>query len=337
MLRVTIRLMVASFILLALFHVSCNGGSTTPGPMTLFESAEHGFSIEYPEEWAEGVEETGTQFSFEFTEPEELLTASVYLEYRCGDIIWADFLTQGEEYLSSLPGYELISEHDVLVKGGISGHEFVAEGDLGTGYIEKFRFVLLVREQQGFWYGVHGEPAQFEDQESSVEAIMESFEMLSSFSYDWPRLWQGGNYTGAGFSINIPAGWCQYPVLRTEHVCNFAAAEGNPSVHISPQQLSENTTPQEYVDDLVEALPSSGYWEDFDLLSVQNVTVGDLAAYELVFTGISDLSPGYMLKCKYLIVFHGGDVFWVMAATGSDLFEQHEAIIDDVIYSFRIS
>jgi hypothetical protein len=66
------------------------------------------------------------------------------------------------------------------------------------------------------------------------------------------------------------------------------------------------------------------------------VTVGGAAAYELVFTGMSDLSPRYMLKCKYLIVFHGEDVFWVMAATDPDVFEQHEAVIDDVIYSFRI-
>lgn len=337
MLKEIARLMIASLIFLALLSVGCNGGSTTPESMILFESTEHGFSIEYPEGWSENVQEAGTQFSFEFTEPEGVLAASVYLQYGCGEITSADFLAQGEEYLSSIPGYELISERNVVVGGGILGHEVVAKGDLGTGHVEKFRFVLLVREQQGFWYGVHGESAEFDDQENTVEAIMESFQVLPSYTYDWPKLWAGGEYMGAGFSITIPAGWCQYPVLRTEHVCHFEAAEESTSVHISPQQLPEDTTPQEYVDYVVEDLPSSVYWANFDLVSKRSVNVSGLTAYELVFTGISDLSPGYMLKCKYLIVFHEEQVFWVMAATDPDSFEQHEAIIDDVIYSFQIS
>lgn len=328
--------MVASFIFLVLLSVGCNGGSTTPESMILFESTEHGFSIEYPEGWSESVQEAGTQFSFEFTEPEGLLTASVYLRYKCEDIASADFLAQAEEYLSSIPGYEPISERNVVVGGGIPGHEVVAKGDLGTGHVEKFRFVLLVREQQGFWYGVHGDSTEFDDQENTVEAVMESFKVLSSFSYDWPKPWPGGQYGGTGFCITIPAGWCQYPVLRSVHVCHFATTEESPSVSISLQEWPEDTTAQEYVDNLVEDIPSSGYWANFDLVSKQSVNINGLTAYELVFTGISDLSPGYMLKCKYLIVFHEEQVFWVMAATYVDSFEQDEPIIDDVIYSFRI-
>ena len=328
--------MIASLILLVLLSVGCNGASTTLESMMLFESTEHGFSIEYPEGWSENVQGAGVQFSFEFIEPEGLIATGVYLQYECEEIVFADFLAQGEEYLSCIPEYELISERSVVVGGGVSGHEVVAKGDLGTGHVEKFRFVLLVRGQQGFWYGVHGEPAEFDEQESVVEAIMESFEVLPNFTYDSPKPWPGGEYAGAGFSITIPAGWCQYPVVRSEHVCHFATTEEGPSVHISVQQWPEDTTPQEYVDNIVEYLPSSGYWENFDLASKRSVTVGGLAAYELVFTGISDLSPGYMLNCKYLVVFHGEQVFWVMAATHPDLFEQHEAVIDDVIYSFRI-
>ena len=304
--------------------------------MILFESTEHGFSIEYPEGWSENVQETDTQFSFEFTGPEGLLAASVYLYYGCGEITPADFLAQGEEYLSSMPGYELISERDVVVGAGFAGHETVAKGDLGNGQIGEFRFVLLVRERQGFWYGVHGESAEFDDQEDTVEAIMESFEVLSSYTYDWPKPWPGGEYVGTGFSIIIPAGWCQYPVLRTEHVCHFEDADRSTSVHVSPQQLPGDTTPEEYIDDVVENLPSSGYWENFSLVAERSVIVGGAAAYELVFTGMSDLSPGYMLQCKYLIVCHGEEIFWVMAATDPDLFEQQESVIDDVIYSFRI-
>ena len=336
MLREIARFTIACLICSVLLSSGCGGGSTTPETMILFESTEHGFSIEYPEGWSENVQEAGTQFSFDFTESEGLLAASVYLHYGCEEVTSEDFLAQGEEYLSSMPGYELITERDVVVGGGFDGHEIVAKGDLGTGHVEKFRFVLLVRERQGFWYGVHGESAEFDDQENTVEAIMESFQVLSSYTYDWPKPWSGGEYVRTGFSIIIPAGWCRYPVLRTEHVCHFEAADQSISVHVSPQQLPEDTTPEEYVDNVVEDLPSSGYWANFDLVSKQSVNVSGLTAYELVFTGTSDLSPGYMLKCKYLVVFHEEEVFWVMAVTDPDLFEQHEAVIDHVIYSFRI-
>jgi hypothetical protein len=331
-----IWLVTAYLASLALLSAGCNGTSTTSEPMTLYQSTEHGFSIEYPQEWSENVQGAGTQFSIEFTDPDGLITASVYLQYECQEIISSDFIAQGEAYLSSVPGYNLISERTVSIGGGISGREIVAKGDFGTGQVEKFRFVLLVRGQQGFWYGVHGEPGAFDEQEKVVEDIMDSFKLLSTFTFAAPEPWPGGTYTSAGFSITIPEGWCQYPVLRPEHVCYFAPPEKSPSVHISVQPRPEDSTLQEYVDSIVDDIPTSGYWANFNLISKRGVTVGGLDAYELVFTGISDLSPGNTTECKYLITISGEQAFWVMAATYPDLFQQHEAIIDDVIYSFRV-
>ncbi|HEY33520.1 MAG TPA: hypothetical protein G4O10_10510 [Dehalococcoidia bacterium] len=331
----TIRLTACCIFFMVLLSAGCNGTSTTSEDMTLYQSTEHGFSIEYPEEWSENVQEAGTQFSFEFTDFDGLLSASVYLQYECQELVSSDYIAQSKTYLSSVPGYELISERTVSISNGISGREIVAKGDIGTGEVEKFRFVFLVRGQQGFSYGVHGEPAEFDDQEEIVEAIMDSFKLLSTFTFAPPEPWPGGTYTGSGFSITIPEGWCQYPVLRSEHVCHFAPVEKSPSVHISVQTCPEDATLQDYVDSVVESIPTSGYWANFNLTSKRSVTVGGTSAYELVFTGMSDLSPGYTIKCKYLIIFHGEQAFWVMASTYPEAFQQHEAIIDDVIYSFR--
>jgi len=98
-------------------------------PMTLYQGTEHGFSIEYPEGWTESTQGAGTQFSFDFQDPEGHLTASVYLQYECRDIIPADFISEGKAYMESMPQYRLISERDLPVGEGISGYEIVASGD----------------------------------------------------------------------------------------------------------------------------------------------------------------------------------------------------------------
>jgi len=329
-----VQLLAGCLTLLVLLSTGCNGTSTTTEPVIRYLSTEHGFSIEYPEGWSENVQVAGTQFPIEFTGPEGRLFASVYLQYECQEIAPSDFIAQGEAYLSSVPGYELISERNISVSGGISGHEVLAKGDLGTGQVEKFRFALLARGQQGFWYGVRGEPAEFDDQEEIVEAIMDSFKLLTTFTFTAPEPWPGGTYAGSGFTITIPAEWCQYPPARPKHVLHYASPERSLSVHISLEHGPEDTTLDDYVDIALESFPD--YWASFSLISRREVTVGGTSAYEIAFTGMSDLSPGYTLKCKYLIVFSGEQAFWVMAATDPSVFQQHEALINDVIYSFRL-
>ena len=76
------------FFVIAVMLVGCGDSAqeTTTTQMVLFESAEHGFSIEYPEGWVDSINEMDAQFSFEFLETQGSLAASVFLEYRCQEI-----------------------------------------------------------------------------------------------------------------------------------------------------------------------------------------------------------------------------------------------------------
>jgi len=329
---------IACLTVLAVIAAGCAGAAVTPEdtsiPMTLYQSTEHGFSIEYPEEWTESTQDSGAQFSVNFTDPEGLLTATVGVQYECQEIVRADFVSQSTTYMESTPEYRLISERDLSVGAGVSGHEITAIGDLGTGQVEKFRYILVAREKQGLWVGVSGAPADFDEQEQIVDAIVDSFQLLSTYTFAAPEPWPGGEYTGAGFAITFPAGWCQYPPMRPEHVLYFAPPEQTHSVHIGPSHRPEDTTLDEYIDAALESFPD--YWASFQLVSKRSVSVGGTPAYELVFTGMSDLSPGYTSKCKYLVVPRGDQVFWVMAASSPALFQQDEPLIDQVIYSFRL-
>jgi len=334
------RLIFGILVIILLLTGCAQPPSETPTPpsisMTLYESTEHGFSIECPEGWIESSQGSGTQFSIDFQDSEGHLTASVYLQYECQEITRADFVSEGKAYMESMPQYRLISERDLPVGEGISGYEIVASGDFGTGTVEKFRFVLLVRGKQGVWVGVRGTPTDFDEHEQIVDAVVDSFRLLPDYTFMAPEPWPGGTYTGSGFTIDFPEGWCQYPPLRPEHVLYFAAPQQNPSVHISIQQVAEDATLADYVGSILEGIPGSGYWTNFNLLSQTGVTLDDgTAAYEFVFTGISNLSPGYTSKCKYLIVLQGEQAFWIMAASDPALFQQHEPAINQVIYSFH--
>ncbi|MBA7630804.1 hypothetical protein ES703_38329 [subsurface metagenome] len=114
----------------------------------------------------------------------------------------------------------------------------------------------------------------------------------------------------------------------------LAAPERTPSVHISLEHGPEDTILDDYVDSALESFPD--YWASFNLISKSKVTLGDTPAYEIVFTGISNLSPGYTSRCKYLVGPRGTQGFFgVMATSSPALFQQHESIINQVIYSFR--
>ena len=339
-------LLLSCLMVVALVLVSCGPSVTEeeeavveeeaepPTTLQVYRDTEHGFSIEYPEGWTENTQGSGAQFSIDFQDPEGRLTASVYLQYECQEITRADFVSEGKAYMESMPQYRLISERDLPVGEGISGHEIVAKGDFGTGTVETFRFLLLVRGRQGIWVGVRGAPTDFDEQQQIVDAIVDSFKLLPTFTFVPPEPWPGGTYTGAGFTITFPAGWCQYPPVRPEHVLHFVAPERSPSVHISPTHRPEDTTLDEYVDAALKSFPD--YWASFSLISRRRVTLGGAPAFEIVFTGMSDLSPGYTLKCKYLVVLDEAQAFWVMAATDPSIFAQHEPVINEVIYSFRL-
>ena len=105
-------------------------------------------------------------------------------------------------------------------------------------------------------------------------------------------------------------------------------------MHISLEHGPEDTTLDDYIEQALESFPD--YWASFSLISRGKVTLGGTPAYEIVFTGISNLSPGYTSRCKYLVGPRGTQGFyWVMATSSPALFQQHEPIINQAIYSFR--
>jgi len=302
--------------------------------MTLYENTEHGFSIEYPEGWTESTRGAGAHFSFEFKDPEGRLAASVSVDYKTDRIILADFVSEAKAYLESMPQYELISEGDTTIAEGILGYEMVGRGDLGRGEVEKFRFVTLAREQQGFWVGVSGEPADFDQQTQIINAIMDSFKLLPTYTFIPPTPSPGGTYTNAeyGFSITYPAGWIESPTGRPGEIIAFASAEGLPSVSVSLSPVGEGTTLAEFGPQLAQDLGQ--HWADYELISEGEITLDDgMPAYEIVFSGTME---GYNLKAKYVVVIQETQAFFIMGFSMPARFEQDEAVLDEVIHSFHL-
>jgi hypothetical protein len=324
----------------ALGLAACGGGegdlTPTPTliPMTLYENTEHGFSIEYPEGWAESAWGVGTYFSIEFRDPEGRLTVDVSLEYKTEEIALANAVSEGKTYMEDTPQFELISEGDVTIGEDTPGYELVGEGDIGAGKVERFRYVVLVREKQAFWVGVRGEPAVFDQQEELIGAVMDSFRVLSTYTYVPPTPGPAGTYTSAehGFSISYPAGWMETLTSRPEEVVALASAEGLPGVSVAVQPVEEGTTLAAYGSQLSQGLGQ--YWGDYELASEGEITLDDgTPAYEIVFSGTGE---GYTLKSKYVIVIQGTQAFFIMGFSMPATFEQDEATLDEVIHSFHL-
>ena len=303
-------------------------------PMSLYENTEHGFSIEYPEGWTENVQRAGAYFSLEITDSEGRLIVEVSLEYRAEDIVLTDFVSETKTYMEAIPEFELSSEGDVTIGEGISGYELVGKGDLGTGAVEKFRYVVLVRGKQGFWVGVRGEPAYFDQQEEMVDIIVDSFKLLATYTFIPPTPSAGGTYTSAehGFSISYPEGWMETPATRPDEIISLVSAEGLPSVSVSVSPVGEGTTLVDYGPELSQGL--SQHWGDYELVSEGEITLGDgTTAYETVCSGTRE---GYALKAKYVVVIQGTQAFFIMGFSMPANFEQDEAVLDEVIHSFHL-
>ncbi len=320
---------------------ACDGdgeGDLTPTPtlipMTPYENTEHGFSIEYPEGWAESARGVGTYFSIEFRDPEGRLTVEVSVEYRTEEIALADAVSETKTYMEALPQFELISEGDVTIGEDTPGYELVGKGDLEFGRVEKFRYVMLVREKQVFWVGVRGEPAVFDQQEELVGAVMDSFRLLPTYTYVPPTPGPAGTYTSAehGFSISYPAGWMEAPTGAPDEVIGLASVEGLPGVSVRVQPVEEGTTLAERGPQLSQELGQ--IWGDYGLVSEGEITLDDgTPAYEIVFSATME---GYTLKCKYVIVIQGTQAFFIMGFSMPTTFEQDEATLDEVIHSFHL-
>ena len=329
--RGKMSILLVIIVALASLTASCAGAPTIP--MTLYENTEHGFTIEYPEGWTENVMRPGAFFYIEFSDPEGHLSAGVSLEYRTEELTLADAISEAKTYMEAMPQFELISEGNVTISGGIPGYDIVGEGDLGTGKDEKFRFVMLVREKQDLSVVVRGKPIDFDQQKQLIDAIVDSFELLPSYTYIPPAPSPGGIYTNAeyGFSITYPAGWSDYTTGQYDEIVDLRAAEGIPEVMVKTW-TEEETTLAEAASKLKQMFSEN--IGDYEFLTEGEITLGDgTPAYEFVFKGTMG---GYFLTCKQVIVIREADVFLVQCFSLPDRFEQAEPVLDEVIGSFHL-
>lgn len=254
------------------------------------------------------------------------------MDYRAEEISLADAVSEGKGYLESSPQFEMLSEGNVTIGEGILGYEMIGKGDVGAGKVEKFRYVVLVREKQIFWTGVSGEPDQFDEQQQLVDSVVNSFKLLPSYTFTPPAPSPGGTYTNAehGFSITYPAGWSDYTTGQYGEIVDLRAAGGIPEVMV--RTWTEETTLDEAVSKLKDQF--SEHIGDYEFLSEDEMTLGDgTPAYEFVFSGTMG---GYFLTCKYVVVIREADVFLVQGFSLPGSFEQDEPVLDEVIGSFHL-
>ena len=330
--RGKISALLIIIVALASLTAGC-AGALTSTPMTLYENTEHGFSIEYPEGWTENSHGAATGFYLQCNEPEGRFSMGVSVDYRGEEIGLADAVSEGKEYMESSPQFEMFSEGNVTTGDGISAYEMIGQGDVGAGKVEKFRYVILVREKQIFWAGISGEPAAFDEQEQLIDTIVNSFKLLATYTFVPSTPTEGGTYTNAeyGFSITYPAGWSDYTTGQYDEIVDLRAAEGIPEVMVRTW-TEEETTLAEAASGLKQMYSEN--IGDYEFLSEGEITLGDgTPAYEVMFNGTMG---GYLLICKSVVVIREADVFLVQCFSLPDRFEQDEPMLDEVIGSFHL-
>jgi hypothetical protein len=328
--REKLSIVLVIIIVLASFMGACREAHL-PVMMSLYENTEHGFSIEYPEGWSEDAYGAATSFRLQCNEPEGGLSVDVSVDYRPEKINLVDVVAESKEYMKSEPQFEIFSEGDVTISKGVSAYEMIGQGDEGAGN-KKFRYVILVRDKQVFWVGVSAEPDQFDEQMQLVNTIIDSFKLLSSYTYVPPAPGPGGSYTSDeyGFSMNYPAGWSDYATGQYNEILDLRAPEGIPEVMIRIWTEEEVTLDEVATKLQKQFSESTG---DYELLSEGEITLDDgTPAYEFVFNGTMG---GYFLTCRFMVVIREADIFLVQCFSLPSHFEQDKAVLDEVIRSFH--
>ncbi len=348
-------LILTVLAVLALFIVGCQCGTTaatttsatttattststqttTPGSpaltMTLYENTEHGFSFEHPEGWDENTHGGPTSCYFICNEPEGSLSVFVSVDYQTGEIVLEDAVAEIKEYMETMPEYEMFSEGYVTIGDDISGYEMLGQGDEDVGELQKYRYIVLVREGQLIMVGVYGEPDRFDAQRPLLDDIIDSFELLP-YTYEPPASSPGGTYTNAefGFSITYPEGWSDCTTGGFAEILDLRADTGVPEVMVRTMtgagsvEAAVAGARQVYTDN----------FPDYELLSEGEITMDDgTPAYEFVFNATME---GFYLTAKCVIVMRGEDGFNLMGFGPVSTFAHDEAIIDAVIRSFHL-
>jgi hypothetical protein len=301
-------------------------------PLTLYESTEHGFSIEYPQEWVANTYEAATNFRLQVGESEGGLALSLSVDYALGAADLDEVVAQGKEYMAAMPQSEMLSEGYITLDGGLSGYEMIGKACEESDVLHKYRYIALVREEQVFWLGVSGEPDAFDAQRQLVDTIIDSFKLLPSYTYEPPPIGPGGTYTSDeyGFSITCPAGWDDYTTGEHGEVLDLRADAGIPEVMVRAWQ--EPTT-IEGASLTLQQIYSENF-ADYELLSEGEIALADgTPAYEFMFNATME---GYFLTCKCVTVVRETDVFSIMGLAPPSIFTQNEAVIDEIIGSFHL-
>jgi hypothetical protein len=301
-------------------------------PLTLYESTEHGFSIEYPQGWVANTYEAATNFRIQAGEAGGGLSLSLSVDYALGMADLDEVVAQGKEYMEAMPQYELLSEGYITLDGGLSGYEMIGKGYEESGALQKYRYIALVREKQVFWVGVSGEPDVFDAQRQLVDTIIDSFRLLPSYTYEPPPVGPGGTYTSAeyGFSITYPAGWDSYTDSQHGEILDLRADAGIPEVMV--RTWVEPTTIEGAALTLQQVYNEN--FADYELLSEGEITLADgTPAYEFMFNATME---GNFLTCKCVTVVRGTDVFSIMGLAPPVIFTQNEAVLNEIIYSFHL-
>jgi hypothetical protein len=308
----------------------------TPTPpaliMALYENTEHGFSIEYPEGWTENSHGGSTSYYLQVGKPEGSLSVGISVDYRPEEVDLADVVSEGKEYMESMPRHELFSEGYVTIGDGFSGYEMIGQGDEDIGELQKYRYIILVRERQVFWVGVSGDPDRFDEQRQLVDTIIDSFRLLSAYTYEPPAPSPGGTYTSTeyGFSITYPAGWADYTTGQYAEVLDLRADAGVPSVMVRTWKGA--TTAEEAAATLKQVYTEN--FPDYEMLSEGEITLPDgTPAYEFIFNATMQ---GYLLTAKCVTVVRGEDAFSLMGFGPPSTFTQEEAVLDEIIGSFQL-
>jgi len=336
--RRRVNILVAIVIVMSVLTTGCRASpppppQAPPMTLTLYENTERGFSVEYPRGWIWTEQALGQTFGVGFRDPERGLTVKIYVESRPKEITLADAVSESKRYLKFGTLLELISEADVTIGGGTPAYEIVYRRSVGAK-LEKFRHIMFVREKQSFAVEVGGEPTALAQWQQLLDSMLSSFKLLPTYTCE-PTLSPGGTYTDTryGFSVSYPLGWFEVPTGRPGQVVSFAySEEAQPGVSVSVVPVDEGMALDEYG---LQVSRDLGYdWSNHELVSQGEIALRDGApAYEIVFSGTTE---GRTLKCKYVIVIRGTKAFFVMGFTKPDRFEQDEATIDKIIYSFHL-
>ena len=307
-----------------------------PPVLSIYEDSTHGFVLSYPEGWAE-VPGWSRGAIFALGSPDLTVNIEIYAEYKTEPVVLADYVEWIKEQ-SAPYELEVISEEYVTLEDGTSAHKMVATEKI-MGALYKMKSVTAARETQAVMVYAMAVPADFDANLEDIDWILSSFHLipLEVMPTPTPTVVSTGFYRDEehGFSISYPQGWREMPPSEW-HIFQVAPPEHIPSVSIMLQSVEKATTPAEAAAQCMKGM--SEVYTEFEFVSEGGITLDDgTPAYEVVYTGSSPRAAEWVLKCKSVFVVRGTECFWLQSyTTPPDMYDEHVAVMDEVLYSFHL-